>query len=186
MADELSIDLSTDARARERRAAQFVKLDHLGEFIAINIYSAQLRVCRVTAPMLLPLLEHFLAHEQRHLAIFAGLLAERRIARCRAFGLLGLGGSLLGFVTALFGKSGVMACTAAVETVVLGHLDHQLAELRASGDTHAVAAIESILHEEVEHRDTGVTGGEQRLVYRALYALVAPATAAVIATGMLL
>jgi len=166
------------------RADQFVKLNHLGEFIAINIYRAQLQLCRWTAPTLLPLLAEFLAHEQRHHGLFAVVLAERGIRPCRASAVFGVAGFLLGMVTALFGRPGVMACTAAVETVVLDHLCQQLAYLRQVGEWRAVAAIESIVSEEIEHRDAGARGGGDCLLYKVLHALVAPSTACVIAIGM--
>jgi 3-demethoxyubiquinol 3-hydroxylase len=169
--------------AEHATAAQLIKLNHLGEFIAVNIYSAQLRVCRLTAPPLLPMLEDFLSHERRHLSLFESVLTERGIARCRGFAALGAAGFLLGFLSALFGRSGVMACTAAVETVVLEHLDRQLVTLRRVGDARAIATIESILCEEIDHRDAGAAEGGGP-VYRMLYALIARATAAVIALGM--
>ena len=164
-------------------AGQMMKLNHLGEFIAVNIYSAQIRVCRFTAPQLLPLLQEFLAHETRHLRIFEAELSDRRVVRCKAFALLGFTGFLLGFLTALLGKAGVMACTAAVETVVLKHLQRQLEHLRRVDDRRALAAIESILQDEIEHRETGAEK-QDGLVYAPVFTVVAPATALVIRLGM--
>jgi ubiquinone biosynthesis monooxygenase Coq7 len=164
-------------------AQQMMKLNHLGEFIAVNIYSAQIRVCRFTSPQLLPLLKDFLAHEVRHLRIFEAELADRHVMRCKAFPLLGFAGFLLGFLTALLGKTGVMACTAAVETVVLKHLQRQLDHLRRVGDMRALAAIESILQDEIEHRETGAEK-QGSLIYAPVYTVIAPATALVIKLGM--
>jgi ubiquinone biosynthesis monooxygenase Coq7 len=166
-------------------AAKMLKLDHLGEHIAINIYCAQVRVCRFTAPQLLPMLKDFLTHETRHLNIFAAELADRRAPRCKAFALLGFGGFLLGFCTALLGKTGVMACTAAVEAVVLNHLQHQLEYLHGARDARAVNAIEAILKDEIEHHDAGVKG-EGGLLYAGVYACVAPPTGWIIKLGMYL
>jgi ubiquinone biosynthesis monooxygenase Coq7 len=169
----------------EPLCTQMLKLNHLGEFIAVNIYCAQLRVCRFTAPHLVRMLEDFLTHETRHMRLFAAELADRRTARCKAFTLLGFSGFLLGFFTALLGKTGVMACTAAVETVVLHHLQHQLDYLRDMRDTRAINAIEAILKDEIEHRDTGAES-QGGFLYACVYAVVAPPTAWVIKLGMYL
>ena len=179
-----SITVARVSPILDQGSGQFIKLNHLGELIAINIYQAQLQVCRWTAPTLLPLLAEFLAHEQRHHRLFAEVLAERDIEPCRASVVFGAAGFLLGLLTSLFGRVGVLACTAAVETVVLDHLSRQLIYLRQLGDWRAVATIESILSEEIEHRDTGARGGGASLLYKVLYALVAPGTACVIAIGM--
>jgi ubiquinone biosynthesis monooxygenase Coq7 len=167
------------------RATKMLKLNHLGEHIAINIYRAQVRVCRFTAPQLLPMLKDFLTHETRHLTIFAAELADRGAPRCKAFALLGCGGFLLGFFTALLGKTGVMACTAAVEAVVLDHLQHQLEYLRDARDARAVNAIEAILKDEIEHHDAGAQG-KGGLLYACTYAIVAPPTGWIIKLGMYL
>jgi ubiquinone biosynthesis monooxygenase Coq7 len=166
-------------------ADKMLKLNHLGEFIAVNIYCAQLSVCRRTAAHLVPVLEEFLTHEKRHMHIFSAELVDRGVARCRAFTLLGFAGFLLGLFTALLGKTGVMACTAAVETVVLNHLQHQLEHLRSVHDTRAVNAIEAIMQDEIEHRDRSDANGGSPL-YSCVYAIVAPPTSWIIKLGMYL
>jgi len=174
---------STAPRVAEQ-ANRFIKLNHMGELIAIQIYSAQLRVCRSRRLALAATLEDFLVHERRHYEIFGSLLARRGVNPAFASRILGWAGFALGFATALLGKTAIMACTAAVEMVVLEHLDLQLRRLRALGDVEAIAAIEAILSEETEHRDLGVTEGGNSLTYRIVYALVAPVTNAVIHLGL--
>lgn len=164
-------------------AAKMLKLNHLGEHIAINIYCAQVRICRFTAPHLLPMLKDFLAHETRHLNIFAAELADRGAPRCKAFALMGFAGFLLGCFTAMLGKTGVMACTAAVETVVLNHLQQQLEYLHGVRDARAINAVAAILKDEIEHRDAGAEG-QHGLLYDCVYASVAPPTGWMIKLGM--
>jgi ubiquinone biosynthesis monooxygenase Coq7 len=60
------------------------------------------------------------------------------------------GGWLLGFMTALIGRQGIWACTAAVEAAVHRHLDDQLHFL-ASRDTELSGVILSIREEELAH-----------------------------------
>src|SRR5712672_3623075 len=102
-------------------------------------------VARLAMISLVSQLEAFSAHENRHLSTFAEVLRARGISRCKSCWLCGVGGFALGFVTSLFGQSGIMACTAAVETVVAGHLVKQLAFLESRGDTEAAAAVQSIV-----------------------------------------
>jgi ubiquinone biosynthesis monooxygenase Coq7 len=168
------------------RSARYLKLDHLGERIAVSIYAAQRLMCRWSAPQLRPLLDEFLSHERRHVHLFAGELRSRRLTPCRGAALLRLGGWLLGTTTALFGTVGIMACTAAVETVVLEHLRRQLTDLREMGDTAAVLTIESILADELAHRTVGVRGSRHGVVYRVLHTVAASATTSVISAGLYL
>lgn len=163
---------------------RILKVNHAGEFGAINIYRAQILVARLTAPAVVPVLRQFLAHEKRHLDAFRNVLVKRGIPRCRSYWFCGIGGYVLGVITALFGKSGVMACTAAVETVVTGHLVGQIDHLRAQGDMEALAAVESIVAEEIEHREHGVTQGKNSILYRPIAAAVSAATSFVIWLGM--
>jgi 3-demethoxyubiquinol 3-hydroxylase len=164
-------------------AGRFLRLNHLGERIAINIYGAQILLGRLTAPALGPMLREIRQHERRHLQIFAAEMTARGVPRSKLFVLLGVGGYLLGLVTAAFGPHGIYACTAAVETVVLRHLGHQLCELAKVGDTRAIQAIEAILADEESHRDYGMPPRRSWL-HRAVYAAVTPATSGVIQLGM--
>lgn len=177
--------LARSAVAGERgTGGRIIKVNHAGEFGAVNIYRAQIFVARLTAPNVVPLLEEFIEHERRHLATFGEYLASRGIRRCRSYLFCGIGGYVLGFITALLGKPGIMACTAAVETVVTAHLVHQLEQLRAEGDHAAVSAVESIVADELEHREVGVVEGRNSLLYKPLGAIVSAATSAVIWLGM--
>jgi ubiquinone biosynthesis monooxygenase Coq7 len=79
-----------------------------------------------------------------------------------------------------------MACTAAVETVVTGHLVEQLAFLESHGDTEAAAAVQSIVSEEEEHKAVGIAQGRDSPLFKPLGAVVATATSFVICVGMML
>lgn len=163
---------------------RIIKVNHAGEFGAINIYRGQLLVAKVFRRSYVALLEEFLAHEKEHLQIFGDVLERRGIPRCKSYWLCGIGGYLLGVVTALLGRKGVMACTAAVETVVTRHLDEQLIELAEFGDTEAHAAVQAIVADEEQHRDAAVSEGYDCVFYKPLYGVVAISTEAVIWLGM--
>jgi ubiquinone biosynthesis monooxygenase Coq7 len=64
---------------------RFLKVNHAGEFGAVNIYRAQILVARFTARVSLPQLRAFLSHERSHLQTFEQELLRRQIPRCKSF-----------------------------------------------------------------------------------------------------
>jgi len=165
-------------------ANRMIKVDHAGEFGAINIYRAQILVSRVFARGEVALLEHFLVHEQRHHAVFTALLGERGLPRCRSWLLCGAGGYALGLTTALLGRKAVMVCTHAVEEVVNRHLAEQLHYMQGC-DTRAHAAVASIVADETEHQHTAAQMmGTRNWLLRMVERVVQMSTELVIWMGM--
>jgi ubiquinone biosynthesis monooxygenase Coq7 len=164
--------------------SRIIKVDHAGEHGAVNIYMGQLLTARLTAPHLVAELAEFKSHEMRHREIFRLELQRRGRRRCRSYLLCGWGGLVLGLVTGLLGSSAIAATTAAVEQVVLSHLEEQVARLRAT-DPQAAAAISAIIDEEREHHDRSLLHSRAgRFWPRVLTPLVAASTEAVIWVGM--
>jgi ubiquinone biosynthesis monooxygenase Coq7 len=130
--------------------ARIVRVNHAGEFGAIRIYSAQILVAAKLCSDCLPALSEMLRHERIHCARFLEAMPARRSRPCRVMQFWSLGGWLLGFLTALLGRRGVWACTAAVEAAVHRHLDDQLHFL-ADRDPELHATILSIREEELTH-----------------------------------
>lgn len=162
---------------------RIIKVNHAGEFGAINIYRAQILFGQLLRRSYVPLLRDLIEHERQHLAIFGDVLNARGVRRCRSFWLCGIGGFMLGGLTSLLGKRGVMACTAAVETVVLGHLRQQVAVLEET-DPEASAAVRAIIADEEAHQYVGNSEGGDSLWFRPLRCVVAMSTEAVIWLGM--
>ncbi|WP_315386490.1 demethoxyubiquinone hydroxylase family protein [uncultured Stenotrophomonas sp.] len=163
---------------------RIIKVNHAGEHGAVNIYTGQILLARLTAPHMVAELREFRSHEQRHRAIFRAELERRGRPRCRSYPLCGLGGLVLGLVTGLFGSSAIAATTTAVESVVLRHLEHQLEVLRDS-DPAAVIAIASIVAEEQQHHDQSLAHGQTDSFWaRLLNPVVTNSTEAVIWLGM--
>ncbi len=161
-----------------------LKVDHAGEHGAVNIYRGQILVCRWRDKPSVPMLEEFLRHEMTHRAIFAGELNRRKVRRCRSYGLCGLGGYVLGVVTGLLGSSAVAATTAAVEKVVLRHLNDQLSYLRDT-DERAYQAVSSIIADEKAHHDWARTSDTPSRFWMAtLEPIVSMSTESVIWLGM--
>ncbi|MDQ0475037.1 demethoxyubiquinone hydroxylase family protein [Labrys wisconsinensis] len=151
MAQRESPSRGTQVSRRDAKTiARIVRVNHAGEFGAIRIYSAQILVSGWFWPDCLPLLAEMLADERRHCAQFRDAMPARNSRPCRVMRFWSLGGWLLGFFTALLGRQGIWACTAAVEATVHRHLDDQLHFL---GDRDAAlhAVILSIREEELAH-----------------------------------
>ena len=88
------------------------------------------------------------------------------------------------FRNALFGKSGVMACTWAVESVVASHRQSQLLYLGSKQDVEAYDAVNSILDDEANHRDLGERQGGTKLLYAPLRFCISTFTELTIRFGM--
>jgi len=134
---------------------RIARVNQSGEYGAIGIYQAQCLIARWAWRDGVPLLHEMLAHEREHLAIFSNILERRNIRSCHALPLWRLGGWLLGAIACLFGRRGILACTAAVETTVLHHLDDQR-KIIGDRDPELSQAIASIESQEREHRDHGL------------------------------
>lgn len=69
---------------------RIIKVNHAGEFGAINIYRAQIAVANVTSPGIVPTLKDFLEHEKKHLEIFREVLSRRgcRVAVATGYAVL--------------------------------------------------------------------------------------------------
>src|SRR4051812_47288131 len=110
----------------EEFASRVLKVNHAGEHGAVNIYTGQVFLARITAPSMVAELIEFKSHEEKHRAIFWAELERRNRPRCKSYWLCGIGGFTLGLVTGVFGRRAIAATTVAVESVVLRHLEQQL------------------------------------------------------------
>jgi ubiquinone biosynthesis monooxygenase Coq7 len=129
---------------------RILRVNHAGEHGAISIYSAQLAHLGARHTDLRTWLEETLAHERAHREAFRGSMQDRHVTPCGALAVWSVGGWVLGCLTALLGRRGVMACTAAVERAVHGHLEEQIAFLLHTDPTLA-ALVQEIQKEEMEH-----------------------------------
>lgn len=150
--------------------ARMIRVDHAGEFGAVRIYQGQLAVLR-DGPEAAAIRE-MAAREREHLASFEAMVAERRVRPTALRPLWHAAGFALGAATALLGPRAAMACTVAVEEVIVAHYAAQAALL---GDDEADlrAAIESFRGDEIAHRDEARDlGAEQAPAFEALRAAI--------------
>ena len=146
--------------ARERRLEEMIRVDHAGEFAAVQIYRGQRAVFdrvegKAHAARIIAEME---AGEAEHLRTFDRLIAERGVRptlmapvwRVAAFGL--------GAATALMGESAAHACTEAVEEVIEEHYARQSEALEGM-DTPLQRLVDKFRADEIAHKETAIEQG---------------------------
>ncbi len=172
------------SRPAKTIAEKMIKVDHVGENGAVNIYRAQRLAASFRAKHLLPQLKHFQGHEEEHREIFRQQLASWGVRRCVSYHASGIGGFTLGFITGLIGPSAIAATTYAVESVVLSHLETQLEYLNGA-DKDAYHCVERIVVDEKAHHDTAEAQIQSNTILtRVLIGVVKFSTEQVIRFGM--
>lgn len=141
----------------ERTRRRILRVNAAGEAGAIAIYSAQLLAARLMRTPTKTFLRAARGHEVDHHRRFLLAMNERGLSPCPGTVLWVSGGWLLGLISLLGGERGIMACTAAIETTVHGHLHEQIRFLQQR-DPKLAAVIESVRVEEEEHLEHGLAG----------------------------
>jgi len=160
---------------------RILRVNHAGEHGAVAIYSAQIAQLSRSNPTLGDWLAETLSHEQSHRAAFREAMPARAAKPCRALWVWNIGGASLGWMTATMGASAVMACTAAVERTVHGHLVEQ-ALLLDRIDPELAALVRSIQVEEDEHLAYAEARHDRATLFaKVVSSVVTFATAALIA-----
>ena len=147
---------------RRADAASVMRVDQAGEYGATRIYAGQLAVLRSNCPEA-KLVARMAAQEQRHLARFNQLMAERRGRPTALQPLWNVTGFALGAATALMSEKAALACTDAVETEIDKHYGKQLDQL-GEDDPELARDIREFRAEELEHRDTARQHGASQAV----------------------
>ena len=146
--------LPGDNASRQKTIAQMVRVNHAGEYGAQQIYKGQIAVLGKTDVG--PMLEHMAEQEQEHLQYFENELTQRRVRPTAMEPIWRVAGYALGVGTALMGKEAAMACTEAVEEVIIDHYQEQLDQLADSDEKDLKKHIQKFKDEEDEHRQIGV------------------------------
>jgi ubiquinone biosynthesis monooxygenase Coq7 len=154
---------------------RILKVDHAGEYGAINIYTAQLSIARILYKDIVPKLEEMIAHERKHFETFDNQLVNRSIRHCYALRLWAFGGYSLGLITAIIGRNAIWICTDAVESTVLHHLDWQL-EFLHKHDTLAYDAVISIKADEESHQEFGHSNSTESVINKPIFFTVQKST----------
>jgi ubiquinone biosynthesis monooxygenase Coq7 len=145
---------------RERRLAEMIRVDHAGEYGAVQIYRGQRAVfdrseSKSHAARVIAAME---AGEVEHLKTFDRLIAERGVRPTLMAPIWRFAGFGLGAVTALMGERAAHACTEAVEEVIEKHYARQSAELQGV-DAELKHVVDRFREDEVGHMETAVEQG---------------------------
>ena len=144
----------------DRRLAEIIRVDHAGEYGAVQIYRGQRAVFDALPHKaeLAATLKEMEEGEQTHLDTFDDLVRARGVRPTALAPLWNAAGYALGAATALMGEKAAMACTAAVEEVIEQHYGAQAEELSAI-DPELKKTVEAFREDELEHRDTALAEG---------------------------
>lgn len=120
---------------------EIIRVDHAGEFGADRIYAGQLAVLSNTRSG--PTIKHMWEQEKVHRQEFEKLIREYRVRPTIMTPIWNVAGFMLGAGTALLGEKAAMACTVAVETVIVEHYNDQLRQImdRPNVDKVCIAAF---------------------------------------------
>lgn len=146
--------------ARSRRLGEMIRVDHAGEFGAVQIYRGQRAVFdriegKSHAARLIAKMED---GEQEHLKTFDRLIAERGVRPTLMAPVWRVAGFGLGAVTALMGERAAHACTEAVEDVIEEHYGRQSEALRGV-DAELKHVVDRFREDEIAHKDTAIGQG---------------------------
>ena len=157
-----------------RRMAEILRVDHAGEYAAVQIYRAQRAVfegrrghATISADM-----AEMEAQEQVHLDRFNALLNERGVRPTAMTPIWRLAAAGLGAGTALMGEKAAHACTEAVESVIEKHYADQIAEI-GDRDPDLAAELKQFREEELAHHDHAIEHGSREApAYRLLSSVI--------------
>ena len=146
--------------AKDRRIAEMIRVDHAGEYGAVQIYRGQRAVFdriegKAHAARLIAEME---AGEQEHLKTFDRLIAERGVRPTVMAPVWRVAGFGLGAVTALMGERAAHACTEAVEDVIEEHYGRQSEQLEG-GDAELKYLVDKFRDDEIAHKETAIGQG---------------------------
>jgi ubiquinone biosynthesis monooxygenase Coq7 len=144
----------------ERKLAEMIRVDHAGEYGAVQIYRGQQAVfgrseTKAHAARIIADME---AGEQDHLKTFDRLLAERGVRPTLMAPVWRVAGFGLGAVTALMGEQAAHACTEAVEDVIEEHYGRQSRALEGV-DRELKTVVDRFREDEIGHKQTAIEQG---------------------------
>lgn len=160
--------------ASRARRAEMLRVDHAGEYAAVNIYRAQRAVFagRRGHEAITEDLAEMRGHEQVHLDRFNALLSAEGVRPTAMTPIWRLAAFALGAGTALMGEKAAHACTEAVESVIEEHYADQVAELK-DRDPALAAELAQFREEELAHHDHAIAHGSRDApAYRLLSAVI--------------
>lgn len=130
---------TTNSRRPSKLIDEIIRVDHAGELGADRIYAGQVAV--LGDSKIGPTLKHMWEQERKHRQEFERLIGEYRVRPTAMTPIWNIAGFALGAGTALMGEKAAMACTVAVETVIVEHYNDQLRQIMESPSVDKVIEI---------------------------------------------
>lgn len=131
-----SSEVKTIRMRPSRLIDEIIRVDHAGEMGADRIYAGQMAI--LGNSKVGPTVKHMWEQEIEHRKEFEKLIQEYRVRPTVMMPLWNVAGFVLGAGTALMGEKAAMACTVAVETVIVEHYNEQLRQIMESPDVDKV------------------------------------------------
>jgi len=138
----------------KKKISEIIRVNQAGELGAIQIYKGQLAVLK--NKKISKELKNMLEKEHIHYQTFNDLLFSYRVRPTALSSIWKTGAYGLGVITAVMGKKATMACTEAVEEVIIEHYEKQSNYLKGKDDKLS-RLTKRFCKEEKEHLDTAKT-----------------------------
>lgn len=116
---------------------EIIRVDHAGELGADRIYAGQMAILG-NGPMG-KTIGHMWEQEKHHRQQFEQLIQQHRVRPTIMTPIWNVAAFALGAGTALLGEKAAMACTVAVETVIVEHYNDQLRQIMDSPNPDKVS-----------------------------------------------
>ncbi|GLH01337.1 Ubiquinone biosynthesis protein [Gryllus bimaculatus] len=145
-----------------------IRVDHAGELGADRIYAGQMAVLGKSSVG--PMIQHMWDQEKEHKAKFEELINKYRVRPTVLTPIWNVAGFMLGAGSALLGPKAAMACTVAVESVIVEHYNNQLRVLMSDPEKNQelLTVLQKFRDDEQEHHDKGLDeGAEETPFYEA-------------------
>lgn len=118
---------------------EIIRVDHAGELGADRIYAGQMAV--LGKSRMGETIQHMWDQEKKHRQEFEKLIRDYRVRPTVMTPIWNIAGFALGAGTALLGEKAAMACTVAVETVIVEHYNDQLRQIMDSSNVDEVKTM---------------------------------------------
>lgn len=118
---------------------EIIRVDHAGELGADRIYAGQMAILG-NGPMG-KTIGHMWEQEKHHRQQFEQLIQQHRVRPTIMTPIWNVAAFALGAGTALLGEKAAMACTVAVETVIVEHYNDQLRQIMESPNPDKVSGV---------------------------------------------
>jgi ubiquinone biosynthesis monooxygenase Coq7 len=141
---------------------EIIRVDHAGEYGAVEIYSGQLQ--KIKDQKTKALIQEMYNGEKIHLNYFENQIKIRNVRPTIMLPLWKILGKTFGGITSRGGNKLAMALTESVETVIDKHYEEQLKYLEnVENETDLAFHIDKFRKEELEHRSIAIETGSQTI-----------------------